>query len=84
MPLIETIARPRQNLISVHVPKEYGSYSFQVILVPLGIDAPRFAVKRQRKSQSFVDALLACPKLDEGETLETSRDSGDYGREIDL
>ena len=31
---IETIVRPRRNRISVPVPKEYGSYSFQVILVP--------------------------------------------------
>ena len=32
---IETIARPRGDKITVAVPKEYGSCSFQVILVPL-------------------------------------------------
>ena len=35
MPPIETIARPRGDKIMVAVPKEYGSCSFQVILVPL-------------------------------------------------
>ena len=35
MPPIETIARPVRNRISVKVPKEYSSYSFQVLLVPL-------------------------------------------------
>jgi len=34
MPTIQTIARPRRNRISVAIPEEYGSYSFQVILVP--------------------------------------------------
>ena len=35
MPAIQTIARPRRNRISVDIPVEYRSYSFQVILVPL-------------------------------------------------
>ena len=35
MPSIETIARPVRNRISIKVPKEYSSYSFQVLLVPL-------------------------------------------------
>lgn len=83
MPPIETIARPRSGRISVRVPKEYRSHSFQVILVPLGglaADVP----PRPRKSRTFVDALLSCPKLDEGETLDLSRDETDSGREIAL
>ena len=35
MPSTETIARPVRNRISIKVPKEYPSYSFQVLLVPL-------------------------------------------------
>ena len=35
MPAIQTIATPRRNRISVDIPVEYRSYSFQVILVPL-------------------------------------------------
>ena len=35
MPPIETIARPVRNRISIKVPREYASYSFQVLLVPL-------------------------------------------------
>ena len=35
MPPIETIAKPIRNRISIKVPKEYASYSFQVLLVPL-------------------------------------------------
>ena len=34
MPPIETIVRPVRNRISIKVPREYASYSFQVLLVP--------------------------------------------------
>ena len=84
MPPIETITRPRRNRISVSVPREYSSYSFQVILVPLGVDAARTVTLIPRKKRSFVDALLSCPKLGDGETLDISRDSNDYGRDIDI
>ena len=87
MPPFETIARPRRNRISVAVPREYGSYSFQVILVPLSSSAAASAppsVRTGRKKRSFVDALLSCPKLGEGESLDISRDATDFGREIDL
>ena len=80
MPPIETIARPRRNRISVTVPKEYGAYSFQVILVPLGVGVVRPAKSRPRKKQSFIDALLSCPKLGDGETLDIARDSNDFGQ----
>ncbi len=83
---IETIVRPRRNRISVPVPKEYGSYSFQVILVPLApIDSPPPAPPSTgRRKKNFVEALLSCPKLDEGESLDISRDRADFGREVDL
>ena len=87
MPSFETIARPRRNRISVAVPREYGSYSFQVILLPIVSEdssLARSAVRPRRKKKTFVDALLSCPKLDDGETLDISRDTKDYGRVFDL
>ena len=39
---------------------------------------------RRVRRKSFVDALLSCPRLDEGETLDISRDSADTGRAIEL
>ena len=84
---IETIARPRRNRISVPVPKEYAAYSFQVILVPLAADTSASvssATKTAAGEGSFVDALLSCPKLADGETLDVSRDSTDFGRDIAL
>ena len=73
MPTLETIARPRRNRISIAVPKEYGSYSFQVILLPIAYEDSfpvRSAVRSRRKKKTFVDALLSCPKLADGETLD--------------
>ena len=86
MPPIETIATPRRNRISVSIPREYSSYSFQVILVPLAPAAPHAppVVHVGRKPRSFVKALLSCPKLDDGETLDVTRDPSDFGRNIDL
>ena len=84
MPPIETIMRPHGNRISVSVPREYSAYSFQVILVPLGVDAVSTATLMPRKKRSFVDALLSCPKLGDGETLDISRDSDDCGRDNEI
>ena len=87
MPTLEAIARPHRNRISIAVPREYGSYSFQVILLPIssGDSVPVSSTAHTRsKKKTFVDALLSCPKLDEGETLDISRDSTDYGRDIVL
>lgn len=64
MPAIETIAKPRRNRISVPVPKEYGSYSFHVILVPIRPDEPSVphrAPSPGGKAQSLADALLSAP-----------------------
>ena len=87
MPPIETIARPVRNRISVKVPKEYASYSFQVLLVPLfeSTGQNHFdGLSRIRKKQSFVDVLLSCPRLDEGDELDIARDGCDVGRTVDL
>ena len=87
MPPIETIARPCRNRISVEIPKEYGSYSFRVLLFPIPDGKPMSDSSRScgsNRPRSLLDALLACPRLGEGETLDVSRDSSDFGREIDL
>lgn len=81
---IETITRPYRNRISVTVPREYSSYSFQVILVPLGVDRADISPVNARREASFVDALLACPKLNEYESLDVSRSRGDFGRDVNL
>ena len=76
MPSIETIARPRRNRISVAVPKEYGSYSFQVILVPIATDDActlRSTTRQKTGRKGFVDALLSSPSLGEGEVLTEDR-----------
>lgn len=87
MPPIETIARPVRNRISVKVPKEYASYFFQVLLVPLFESAAQSHVDRLSrpcKERSFVEALLSCPRLDEGDELDIARNGCDVGRTVDL
>lgn len=88
MSSIETIAMPVGNRISVDVPEEYASYLFQVLLVPLHDKSPSFSRAEHRsrhtRRQNFVEALLSCPKLPEGETLDVSRDTADFGRDADL
>ena len=61
MPPIQTIARPRRNRISVSVPEEYSSYSFQVILVPLAPDASTPPSPAASGKRSLVKALMSCP-----------------------
>ena len=63
---IETIARPRRNRISVAIPREYASYSFRVIVVPiedkpqpLKKPLPGFFNLRHRLSKEAVSELLA-------------------------
>ena len=48
-----------------------------------GVKSPR-GTMRGNCRKSFVDALLSCPRLDEGETLDISRDSADTGRAVEL
>ena len=87
MPPIETIAHPHRNRISVVVPREYGRCAFRVILVPLPQRSPIAAHEANRNDGdrgSFIDALLSCPKLDDGEVLDVTRDVTDFGRDIIL
>ena len=53
MPLIETIARPVRNRISIKVPREYASYSFQVLLVPLQPQKTRWRTVGKVEGLSF-------------------------------
>lgn len=76
MPTIETIVKPRGNRITVPVPKEFGSYSFQVILVPLRPDTPplsRSARRVKRGKPSLADVLLSPAVLDGDRELDTPR-----------
>ena len=86
MPPIQTIASPRRDRISVTVPKEYRSYSFQVILVPLSPERPAVSRRKSRirPRGTFVEALLSCPRLEDGDELDIRRDRSDCGREIAL
>ena len=54
MPAIETIAKPRGNRISVPVPEEYSSYSFQVILVPIRPEELLSVANRACRTQSAI------------------------------
>ena len=84
MTTIQTIVRPIRDRISVRVPKEYSAYSFHVILVPLAPERTDVRRKCVRKRGSFVDALLSCPVLDDGEELDVERDHNDFGRGVVL
>ena len=35
MPAIRTVAHPVNNTVTVNIPKEYRSYSFEVFIVPI-------------------------------------------------
>lgn len=35
MPVLERVARPNRNRVSIEIPREYGSCSFRVILIPI-------------------------------------------------
>lgn len=71
MPAIRTFAEPVNDTLTVQIPREYRSYSFEVVLVPF--------VKESRKP-NFVDFLCNCP-AEEGD-LDLSRDPDDgSGRE---
>jgi hypothetical protein len=43
-PVMERVVRPRRNRISLPVPKEYGSYTFRIVMIPIAEDAgkPRY------------------------------------------
>ena len=66
MPAIRTFAEPVNDTLTVQIPREYRSYSFEVVLVPF--------VKEKHKP-NFVDFLCSCP-AEEGD-LDLSRDPDD-------
>ena len=66
MPAIRTFAEPVNDTLTVQIPREYRSYSFEVVLVPF--------IKKERKP-NFVDFLCNCPAED-GD-LDLSRDPDD-------
>ncbi len=71
MPAIRTFAKPVNDTVTIQIPEEYRSYSFEVVLVP-------FSAKPSKPN--FVDFLCSCP-VDASE-LDLSRDSDDgSGRE---
>ena len=63
-----------------------GLIPYQVILVSL--PSERSAVSRRwsrvRPCETFVDAFLSCPRLEDGDELDIRRDRSDCGREISL
>ncbi len=67
MPAIRTFAEPVDDVLTVRIPREYSSYSFEVVLVPF--------VKERHDRPDFVDFLCNCP-AEEGD-LDLSRDSDD-------
>ena len=84
MPPIQTIVTPVRNRISVPVPVEYRSYSFEVILKPIiphdtkAADRVRPVRRRNgrvKSGSSFVEFMRACPA--DLSTLDLSRDSDD-------
>ena len=84
MPPIQTIVTPVRNRISVPVPVEYRSYSFEVILKPIvpcdAKDAERTRPARRhngraKSGSSFVEFMRTCPV--DLSTLDLSRDSDD-------
>ena len=84
MPPIQTIATPVRNRISVPVPTEYRSYSFEVILKPIIPRDSKVAERgrparrrngRIKSGSSFVEFMRTCPV--DLSTLDFSRDSDD-------
>jgi len=35
MPVMERVVRPRRNRISLDVPREFGNYTFRVVMIPI-------------------------------------------------
>ena len=70
MPPIQTIATPVRNRISVPVPEEYRSYSFEVILKPIIPHDTKVAERvrpmrrrngRAKSGSAFVEFMRTCP-----------------------
>ena len=35
MPTLERVVRPRRNRISIEVPREFGQYTFKIVMIPI-------------------------------------------------
>ena len=66
MPTIRTFAEPVNDVLTVRIPREYRSYSFEVVLVPF---------VKEKSKPNFVDFLCNCPVNEE--ELDLSRDPDD-------
>ena len=66
MPTIRTFAEPVNDVLTVRIPREYSSYSFEVVLVPF---------VKEKSKPNFVDFLCNCPVNEE--ELDLSRDPDD-------
>ena len=73
MPSIRTYARPVSNRVTIDIPREYSSYAFEILLMP---------VRHERKKMGFVEFLRSA-QVEDGE-LDLTRDHQDYPREIAL
>lgn len=73
MPSIRTFARPVSNQVTIDIPREYASYSFEILLMP---------VRHERKKMGFVEFLRSA-QVEDGE-LDLTRDHQDYPREVAL
>ena len=73
MPSIRTYARPVSNQVTIDIPQEYASYSFEILLMP---------VRNERRKMGFVEFLRSA-QVEDGE-LELTRDHQDYPREVAL
>ena len=73
MPSIRTYARPVSNQVTIDIPREYSSYAFEILLMP---------VRHERKKMGFVEFLRSA-QVEDGE-LDLTRDHQDYPREVVL
>ena len=69
MPPIETIVRPVRNKISIEIPKQYWSYSFKVVLVPLAPCADSEEGTRKEEMDPRVRSMRGMIKIPPGMRL---------------
>ena len=67
MPTIRTFAEPVNDVLTVRIPREYSSYSFEVVLVPF---------VKEKSKPNFVDFLCNCPVNEEELDLPRDPDDG--------
>ena len=49
MPTLERVVRPRRNRISIEVPREFGQYTFKIVMIPI--------VKEEKPKYDFSDLV---------------------------